>query len=217
MTTALDKPLIQFNLEGKLSDKSFYLPGIFTFEEYLAIHEDRIISEWLNGKVLIMAAASVAHQRIGSFLEVLMRLYVEKKQLGEVFRSPIAVKINIFVGREPDLFFISQENKQIIKPTFIDGVPDLAVEIISPESVKRDREEKFDEYQTAGVKEYWLIDPDRKSCDFYSLQEGKFELLAKMKSGVFQSQVITGFAFKIENLWEAEAPTLEALRDLKLI
>lgn len=217
MNAVLDKPLVQFNLEGKLTDKSFYLPGVFTFEEYLNIHEDQIFSEWENGKVLVMAAASVAHQRIGSFLEVLIKLYSEKNKLGEVFRSPIAVKINNFAGREPDLFFIKKENLHIVKPTFINGTPDLMIEIISPESVERDRETKFDEYQRAGVSELWLIDHDEQICGFYELKAGKFQLISSMNSGIFQSKVIDGFRFKIEHLWKMESPTLEALQDLNLL
>lgn len=216
MDAVLDKPIIQFNLEGILTDRSFYLPGIFTFEEYLNIHEDNIGSEWEDGKVLIMAAASVAHQRIGSFLEKVIGLYVETKQLGEVFRSPIAVKINIFAGREPDLFFIKKENLNIVKPTFINGSPDLAIEIISPESIKRDRETKFEEYESAGVKEYWLIDPDNQNCEFYELRNNKFQLISVMNSGVFYSKIIENFHFKVEHLWQMESPTIEALRDLNL-
>jgi Uma2 family endonuclease len=216
MDAVLDKPIVQFHLEGNLTDKSFYLPGVFTFEEYLNIHEDHIFSEWEEGKVLVMAAAAVAHQRIGSFLEKIIGLYVETKQLGEVFRSPIAVKINIFAGREPDLFFIKKENLHIVKPTFVNGSPDLAVEIISPESIKRDRETKFEEYESAGVKEYWLIDPDMQNCEFYGLKEGKFYLISSMDSGIFYSKIIKGFYFKVEHLWQMESPTIEALRDLDL-
>ncbi len=216
MSAVLDKPVARFPLEGKLKDKSFYLPGIFTFEEYLDIHEDHIVSEWLDGKVLIMAAASVAHQRIGSFLEKLMGIYAETKQLGEVFRSPIAVKINIFAGREPDLFFIRKENLHLVKPTFIKGAPDLAVEIISPESIERDTVDKFHEYQSAGVKEYWLIDPDSQKCDFYQLKLNKFQLMETMHEGIFHSNVVEGFHFRVEHLWKIESPTIEALKELNL-
>jgi Uma2 family endonuclease len=216
MDAVLDKPIIKFNLEGKLTDKSFYLPGFFTFEEYLNLHDDNIASEWLEGKVLVMAAAAVAHQRIGSFLEKILGIYVETKGLGEVFRSPIAVKINIFAGREPNLFFIKKENLHIVKPTFVQGTPDLMIEIISPESVERDREIKFAEYQNAGVKEYWLIDPNEQNCEFYELADEKFKLISALNSGVFTSKVIEGFHFKIENLWQMESPTLEALRELNL-
>lgn len=216
MQTILEKPLARFKLEGKLTDKSFYLPGIFTFEEYLDLHEDNIYSEWINGKVLVMAAASVAHQRIGSFLEKVMGIYVETKKIGEVFRAPIAVKVNIFAGREPDLFFIKKENLSIVKPTFIDGAPDLAVEIISPESVERDTVDKFGEYERAGVKEFWLIDPDNRKCDFYELADGRFRLLRTMRKGVFHSKAVEGFFFRVEHLWQMESPTLEALQELNL-
>ena len=217
MSAVLDKPFARFNLEGKLTDKSFYLPGVFTFEEYLNLHEDNLCSEWIDGKVLIMAAASVAHQRIGSFLEKVMGIYVETKQLGEVFRSPIAVKINIFAGREPDLFFIKKENLHIVKPTFVKGAPDLAIEIVSPESIERDRVDKFHEYQVAGVKEFWLIDPDKCECEFYQLIDDKFQLIEKMTEGIFHSKVMAGFHFRVEHLWKMESPTLEALKELNLL
>lgn len=217
METILEKPLAQFNLEGKLTDKSFYLPGVFTFEEYLDLHEDQIRSEWIDGRVLIMAAASVAHQRIGSFLEKLLGIYVETKNLGEVFRSPIAVKINIFAGREPDLFFIKKENLHIVKPTFVKGAPDLAVEIVSPESVERDTVEKFGEYEKAGVKELWLIDPNERECKFYRLSDDRFELTETMSEGIYQSKIVEGFFFRVEHLWQMESPTLEALKELKLL
>lgn len=216
MQTILEKPLARFKLEGKLTDKSFYLPGIFTFEEYLDLHEDNIYSEWIDGRVLIMAAASVAHQRIGSFLETLLKIYVETKNLGEVFRAPIAVKISIFAGREPDLFFIKKENLHIVRPTFVKGAPDLAVEIISPESVERDRVEKFREYEAAGVKEFWLVDPDKRECEFYELIDDRFKLTDKVKDGVFQSKTVEGFFFRVEHLWQMESPTLEALQELNL-
>lgn len=216
MSAVLEKPLARFNLEGRLTDKSFYLPGIFTFEEYLNLHEDNLYSEWINGKVLIMAAASVAHQRIGSFLEVVMNIYCAKHGIGEVFRSPIAVKINIFAGREPDVFFIKKENKHIIKPTFINGAPDLAIEIISPESIERDTVDKFAEYQYAGVKEFWLIDPDNYVCKFYEHNGDKFELIETLKKGVFHSKVVEGFHFRVEHLWNMESPIIEALKELNL-
>ncbi|MGI8884863.1 MAG: Uma2 family endonuclease [Pyrinomonadaceae bacterium] len=217
MDAVLEKPAARFRLEGKLTDKSFYLPGVFTFEEYLDLHEDNLYSEWIDGKVFIMAAASVAHQRIGSFLEKVMGIYVETKQIGEVFRAPIAVKVNIFAGREPDVFFIKKENLHIVKPTFIKGAPDLAVEIISPESVERDTVDKFGEYERAGVKELWLIDPDNRKCDFYELADGHFRLMQTMSEGVFRSKAVEGFFFRVEYLWLMESPTLEALKELNLL
>ena len=66
-------------------------------------------------------------------------------------------------GREPDLIFVRKERLPLLKPTYFDGAPDLVVEVASPESLGRDRGEKFVEYERAGVEEYWLIDPDRST------------------------------------------------------
>lgn len=62
-------------------------------------------------------------------------------------------------GREPDLLFISNETAQRLTERKLEGAADLVIEIIFPESVRRDRYEKFDEYEEAGVREYWIIDP----------------------------------------------------------
>jgi len=69
--------------------------------------------------------------------------------------------------RVPDLFFISKVNLARIRPTFINGPPDLTIEIVSPDSQNRDRREKYLEYEASGVREYWIIDPLSKTLDVY--------------------------------------------------
>ncbi|MDW8290080.1 MAG: Uma2 family endonuclease, partial [Armatimonadota bacterium] len=72
-------------------------------------------------------------------------------------------------GRSPDILFVSQQNLHRLKPTYLDGPADLVVEIISPESEERDRTQKFSEYERGGVREYWLIDPEKRLAEFYVL------------------------------------------------
>ncbi|MEZ5301901.1 MAG: Uma2 family endonuclease [Verrucomicrobiales bacterium] len=76
-----------------------------------------------------------------------------------------------FPGREPDIIFVASENLGRIKNAFLDGPADLAVEVISPESQGRDRGDKFYEYQAGGVREYWIIDPERQVAEFYRLND----------------------------------------------
>ena len=67
-------------------------------------------------------------------------------------------------------------NKNNIKLDGIHGAPDLVVEVLSPGTAKNDKGYKKDLYETAGVKEYWIIDPMPRSIEVYLLTDGKFSL-----------------------------------------
>ena len=119
-------------------------------------------------------------------------------------------------GREPDLIFVSRERMHLIQRTYLNGPADLAVEIISPDSIERDRRQKFVEYEQAGVKEYWLMDPDSESAEFFALGADRRYQAVATPDGIFRSQVVPGFFIRLAWLWQTPSPTLEALRELKL-
>lgn len=96
-------------------------------------------------------------------------------------------------GREPDLLFIAKEHLDRLTEAYLDGPADLVVGIVSPESGPRDRGEKYYEYEAAGVREYWLIDPDRQQAEFYRLNKQKrYELIPLDAQGIYRSEVIAG-------------------------
>lgn len=122
------------------------------------------------------------------------------------------------IGWEPDLLFIAKEHLDRLTEAYLDGPADLVVGIVSPESGPRDRGEKYYEYEAAGVREYWLIDPDRQQAEFYRLNQEKkrYELIPP--EGVYRSQVVPGFWLKVSWLWQRPLPrVLDVLRELKLI
>lgn len=116
-------------------------------------------------------------------------------------------------GREPDLLFVATENLDRLQKNHLAGPADLAVEIISPESRARDRDEKFYEYEQAGIKEYWLIDPDRERAEFYRLDARGIYELVQLGDGVFESAVLPG---KLEPAWFWQEPLPPLLSILKL-
>jgi Uma2 family endonuclease len=189
-----------------------------TFEEYLKQSSDTRVCEWVDGEIITMPGASFEHQKLDKFLLTVINFYVESKDLGTVISSPFAMKLEAQRrGREPDILFVSKEREHLFQKTFLDGAADLAVEIISPESVGRDRGEKFVEYEAAGIKEYWLIDPERKQAEFYRLQSDGFYRLADISDGVFHSEILPGFFLRVEWLWRKNLQTIEALKELNLI
>jgi len=137
--------------------------------------------------------------------------------LGWVRSAPFQMKLEH--GREPDVLFVATEHLGRLRETFLDGPADLAIEIISPESVSRDRGEKYYEYEAGGVREYWLIDPLRQVAEFYRLDEGgRYGVVLAGREGVYRSEVVAGFWLRVEWLWQEPLPkTLDVLRELGLL
>ncbi len=181
-----------------------------SWEEFLAWIDEDVWAEWVNGEVLVMSPASNLHQDLVGFLSALMRFWAEAHDLGVVRTEPFLIKLpKPLPARAPDIIFIAKENLHRITTNFFDGAPDIVVEVISPESRARDRGEKFYEYEQAGVKEYWLIDPDRKQAEFYRRgEDGIFRLVAVSEREVFRSEVLKGFWLKVEWLWQEPLPSL---------
>ena len=189
-----------------------------TFEEYLEMDVEGASLEWIDGKVIGFMANNLQHQLIIGFLMTVMKLFVEIHNLGEVVQAGYAMKLEPQRrGREPDLVFVSKQNARILTHKYLDGAPDIAVEIVSPESVERDRKTKFGEYEKAKIKEYWLIDPEKKQAEFYRLSESGFYQLVDTTDGVFYSEILPGFFLRVEWLWQEQPPTLAALKELSLI
>ncbi len=192
-----------------------------TYEEFLNWCDEDTRAEWVDGEVVMVSPASLPHQEIGWWVGHLLQVFAEERALGKVLGAPFQMRLaELQRGREPDLLFIAKEHLDRLKETYLDGPADLVVEIVSPESGPRDRGEKYYEYEAAGVREYWLIDPDRQQAEFYRLNQEKkrYELISPDADGVYRSQVVPGFWLKVSWLWQRPLPrVLDVLRELKLI
>ncbi|MEQ1924182.1 MAG: Uma2 family endonuclease [Pyrinomonadaceae bacterium] len=189
-----------------------------TFEEYLDLDIEGVHLEWEDGKVVGFMANNLRHQLIVRFLLQVLGLFVEKYELGQIVQAGYAMKLDEQKrGREPDLLFVRKQNLERLQDLFLDGPADLAVEIISPESVVRDRKIKFDEYAAAGIAEYWLIDPRFEEADFYRLGADASYHPIPIDNGVFRSDVLEGFFLRTEWLWSENLSTLNALKELDLL
>ncbi len=177
-----------------------------TFEQFLKWCDEDTFAEWVDGEVVPMSPVGLEHQHVAGFLLEVIRLYVRTKGLGVVLHDPFQMRL-VNSSRVPDVLFVSNANLSRLKESYLDGAADLVVEVISPESRARDRGEKFYEYESAGVREYWLIDPERKQVEFYQLDErGVYQTILPDAEGVYHSKVLEGMWFKIEWLWSRPAP-----------
>ncbi len=191
-------------------------PHKFTYEEFLNWADEDSLAEWVDGEIIVTTPASMKHQDIEQFLNHMVDLYVRKKDLGKVILPLFQMKLE-HSGREPDLIYISKEHLGRLKATYLDGPADLVVEIASPESVARDRGDKFTEYEAAGIPEYWLIDPDREQADFYQIDsQGHYRSMQTGEQDVYRSRAIPGLWLRVQWLWEIP-PILDALREIDII
>lgn len=177
-----------------------------TFEEYLVRAKD-VRAEWVDGRILFMSPASFLHQDLLAFLLALLRGFAEASDLGWVGSAPFVMYLRERAqGREPDILFVAREHLHRIQASYLDGPADLAVEIVSPDSRARDRQEKRAEYEAAGVPEYWWIDPSREQAEFLRLgEDGRYEPLP-VEEGLVVSSVLPGFRLRLAWLWQRPLP-----------
>ena len=184
-------------------------PPRMTYEEFLE-WADGMNAEWVDGEVILMSPPSLTHQQVLSFLAALLQFFAEANELGEVLFAPFQMRLRKRPsGREPDILFVARDRLDKLQNAYLDGPADLAVEIISPDSRARDRVDKYHEYEQAGVREYWLIDPARELADFYQLNaDGIYSQIIIDDDGIFNSAVIEGLWLKVDWLWQDPLPTL---------
>lgn len=184
-----------------------------SYEEFLNRLDEDTMAEWVEGEVIYLSPAGLEHQDIVGWLVRYVGEFVERSGLGKVILPPFQMRLlRSESGREPDLVYVAQENPHRLHDTYLEGGADLVVEITSPESVARDRNEKFDEYEREGIREYWLIDPDTHRADFVVLgANGRYEHRHEDAEGVYHSEVLKGLSLPVRWLWE-RPPLREATR-----
>lgn len=211
----------QANLEVPTANLSPFVPKQLTYEEFLREYDGRY-AEYVEGEVIEPMSVTQRHDDLTLFLKALLRFFVEAKKSGKIHGEPYQMKM-VFdgktKGREPDIFFVATENLDRVKEQFFDGAADLVIEVVSPESVMRDTQDKFEEYESAGVKEYWIIDPHRRTANFYGFDEGgKYKMLPISIDGRFESRIVEGLWINTDWLWQEELPNLmEILKEWNLI
>ena len=190
-----------------------------TFEEFLTRFDEDDHVEWVGGEVIRMSPATDRHQDLFRFLFSLLNHHVEAHELGWLRSGPFVMWLaGPNRGREPDILFVAEERRDLVKDTILDGPADLVVEIVSRDSVGRDRGEKFVEYEEAGVREYWVIDPLREQAEFYRLEDGRYRLTPLDAGGWYASTAVEGFRLRPDWLWRDPLPkVLDAARELGLV
>jgi len=162
--------------------------------------ETRQPVELWNGEIIMSPAPHPEHQEITLHFASALKEFVSRHDLGKVYTSPVDVVLTPRRVVQPDVLFIAKARLGIVKQC-IDGVPDLAMEVISEHSWQRDRIEKKALYEQAGLPEYWIVDPDSKAIEVFALAQGIYQLHSRAaQSQTATSQRIAGFGISFKKL-----------------
>lgn len=166
----------------------------YTIEDYFAFPEDQRV-ELIDGVFYDMASPGVAHQTISMSMSIQFGNYISKKG-GDcrVFAGPIDVQLD---GNDktmvvPDIIVVCDAGK--LKKDRIMGAPDFAAEIVSPSSRKRDYVIKTAKYSEAGVREYWIIDPEKERVLVYNFEGDSVPVIygidERIPVGIFSGELM---------------------------
>jgi Uma2 family endonuclease len=203
------------DLTRKIRTSGEVIASGISYEDFLRNFDDQHV-EWVYGNVIRMSPVTEEHNNLSVFLITLFSAFLSGSGGGRIFHDPMIMRPRADLpARAPDLQVILPENTSIIKENEIAGPADLVVEIVSPESHRRDRIEKFGEYEQGGVKEYWIIDPSRKETLFYQLDDsGFYAPVNPDEDGIYQSRVLDKLRLPVDIFWRDELPRVPEIMSL---
>jgi Uma2 family endonuclease len=180
--------------------------GAWTYEDYARLPDDGRRYEVLRGVLYVTAAPSPIHQIVlRNFVRHLV-LFLDAHPVGEFFLSPtdLILPHGLTAPVQPDLFYVrGPEWKGTITGRFMEGVPDLVLEVLSPSTRRYDRQTKSAVYAQAGVSEYWLVDPLARTIEVFGLRNGAYALFGKLgRDELLRSEMIPGFEPSLDKIFK---------------
>ena len=151
----------------------------YTYADYLDFSYDYMV-ELIRGRIYEMTPApSPNHQRVVGNLHLQIRSRLDENSC-QVYLAPVDVILPIYNPKkdspntvvQPDLCIICDPSK--IQEAGCFGAPDLVIEVISPHTSKKDLNKKYEVYEEAGVREYWIVFPKEEIIETFVLQGSKF-------------------------------------------
>ncbi|MFZ3588511.1 Uma2 family endonuclease [Bacillus sp. DJP31] len=182
----------------------------FTYAEYLTL-DDNVKYEVIDEQIYNLSPSpTLKHQDVVTQLSVDFGLYLRGKKC-RLFVSPIDVclsdeteilnKVTEWVA--PDLVVVCDTSK-IGNKRIVDS-PDLVVEVLSPSTAKKDKLVKFNRYERADIKEYWIVDPIHETVDVYFLNKGSYQHVGTyFKGDHVPVNIFEDFSIDLSNVFRGE-------------
>ncbi len=176
----------------------------YTYEDYLTFPEDGWGYQIIEGELVVSPSPKTIHQDILLNFGYALKFHIKKTKSGYVYLAPFDVILDNQNIVQPDILYISNKNKNILTKDNVKGAPDFVVEILSQSNKQYDVINKKDVYQKFGVSEYWIIDPENKSVDVYSLDKKQFNPYQhKEKNGTVSSKILKTFSISLQEIFDS--------------
>lgn len=181
-------------------------------EQFYADIDDDMKAEFINGEVIIHSPVKLEHSESTMNILFLIRSFVLSKKLGFVGVEKILTSFTRNDYEADVVFFKEEKAKHFKKGMWKFPIPDLVVEVLSKSTEARDRGVKYEDYESHGVQEYWIVDPDKETVEQYINEQGKFELILKAQKGLIKSEVIQDFEVEIRAFFDTAVCNVEIKR-----
>ncbi len=183
-------------------------PPRWTHHDFMRLAPEDQKAELIDGALIVMPSPSDIHGRLQGFLLAIIRLFTDHFGLGQVRGSCTAVRVSLNQTYEPDILFVSRERRHIIAENEVLEAPDLVIEILSRSTAEYDRGVKRENYEKAGVRELWLIDPYGPAGTQFYQRQGERLIEVAPVDGIIHSVALPNFKLKINWLWPNEKDEL---------
>ena len=172
--------------------------GEYTLDDYFALPDD-VRVELIDGVIYDMATPTGFHQLIAGKLHAMILSWISgRKGKCMPFIAPIGVQLDCDnrTWVEPDILILCDKDKYT--RTRIFGAPDFVAEILSPSTRKKDIFIKLNKYRNAGVREYWIIDPDKKNVMVWNFEDDDavmmYSFRDKIPMGIYNGELVIDFS-----------------------
>lgn len=161
------------------------------------------LAQLIDGEIVMSPSPNVLHQHIVTELSFQLKRFVAERGLGVVLVAPIDVRFSESLTLQPDVVFVARERLGILGENRLEGAPDLVAEVLSPSTGYYDLTKKREIYERAGVQEYWIVDPERRTVEVLALEADGYRTAAHERSaGRVASVLFDGFAVELGALFD---------------
>lgn len=175
---------------------------VWTYEDYAALPDDGNRYEVIEGELVMAPAPRTTHQRCTANLILIVGQHVKSQGLGEIFPAPCDVVLDNRNVLQPDLIFVSKARSKVVTELNLQGAPDLAVEILSPSSLRRDRIQKMRIYARHGVPHLWLLDAQAQTLEEFVLDGSTYRLTSACGGDeTFRPALFPGLEVPLKEVW----------------
>lgn len=173
-----------------------------TYHEYALLPQDRNRYEVLDGELYMTPSPSYLHQHIVTCLASILLQHASAHDLGVVLTAPMDVLLSETNIVQPDILFIRAGRVPARDAKNITVAPDLIIEVLSPSSVEQDRLDKKAVYARHGVSHYWIIDPEPRTLEMYTLSGAQYQLHAEFRGdATATSPLFPELSIPLARLW----------------